>query len=196
MFKRALHTAAAPRAAALGVAQDPWAAYQLCPGASEADKAAYSALRAEITEKAAFPALAELANQKWWAQQTALTYDADRNSRLLSLLRNAVPHHKKTMDAAVVAFQIDQLLAPLVARRPRSPLTAEEQARLEALTQIKNNPSLVTPKMLEDAYAAYAAHQAAEAQKKKDAAEKKLREQNELASRAAAQISKIQLNGW
>ncbi len=106
--RRPLSTAANPRPAAIvGLSQDPWAPYQLCPGASDTDKAAYALLRAEIMENDALSSVKELAEQKWWNQQNALTYDADRNSRLLSLLSAAISHHKATQHAAALAVAAD-----------------------------------------------------------------------------------------
>jgi hypothetical protein len=201
--RRALNTAANPRLSAIvGLSQDPWAPFQLCPGASEADKAAYASLRAAITAEDALPSVKTLADQKWSFQQSALTYDADRNTRLLSLLRDSLPYHKKTQDAAAINTHIDRLLRPLTVmpdgtgktNRPR--LTPEENAKREALLRIKADHTLVTPKMLEEAYAANRAHEAAEAQKKKERNEKLLREQMEREAASAAALSAIRTSGW
>jgi hypothetical protein len=205
--RRPLSTAANPRPSAIvGLSQDPWAPYQLCPGASDTDKAAYALLRAEITEKDALSSVKELAEQKWWNQQNALTYDADRNSRLLSLLRAAIPHHKATQDAAVINFRLDRLLALLADPRPnpragplpqpRGGLSAEERATFDALKRIKCDHTLVTPKMLEEAHVFFNAHVASELQKKKEDAARKSREAEAAAAAASLQLNTIRANGW
>jgi hypothetical protein len=196
--KRPLHTAAAPRHTALGVSTDPWAPYQLCPEASEADKAAYAALRAEVTEKTALSSVKELASQRWWAQQQALTYNADRDSRMLSLLRSALPHHKKSLDTAMVNFQIERKIAEVHEHHSagRSGLTPEGIAKKDVLLRIKADPSLVSPKMLEEAYAAHAAHQASEAAKKKTRNDALTQAQCAREAAASAAVTNLQVNGW
>jgi endoglucanase Acf2 len=177
------------------VSTDPWAPYQLCPEASEADKAAYAALRAEVTEKTALSSVKELASQRWWAQQQALTYNADRDSRMLSLLRSALPHHKKSLDTAMINFQIDRKLAELPRGRDGR-VIPESRTTEEALLRIKADPSLVSPKMLEEAYSAHAAHQASEAAAKKARNDALTQAQRVREAAASAAVTNLQVNGW
>lgn len=207
-FKRPLHTASFPRPSALGVSTDPWAGYQLCPDASEADKAAYAALRTEITDKAALSSVKELGSQSWWAQQTALTYNADRDSRMLFLLRAALPHHKKSLDTAMINFQLDKLLSPLCDHypsgrqrrqplyQPRPHLSAEERAKCDALLRIRTDHSLVSAKMLEEAYAAYAARQISETAAKKARNDALTQAERVHEASTSAVVSLLQVNGW
>jgi hypothetical protein len=206
--KRPLHTAAAPRHTALGVSTDPWAPYQLCPDASEADKATYAALRAEITEKTALSSVNELASQRWWAQQHAIISSAERNSRMLSLLRSSLPHHKKSLDTAMINFQIDRAVRPLLSLphhrgvppshlwQPRRDLSDVERAKYDALLHMKSDHSLVSPKMLEEAYAAHAEHQASEAAKKKARVAALTQEASLREAAAFAAVTNLQVNGW
>jgi hypothetical protein len=113
-------------------------------------------------------------------------------------------------DKIAVEFQISRLLQPLSSGlggrikrtgwlappQPRPDLSAEQKATFDALVLILQNPSLITPKMLLDAHASYAAVQAAEAQRKKEETERILREQLAREAAAAQALAQMQENGW
>jgi hypothetical protein len=208
MDKRPLHVAGAPRLSAVaGLSQDPWAGFELCSGASEADKAAYAKIRTEITESGAVGVLRELAPEAWWRQQGALISTAERDGRMLSLLRNAIPYHKKKMDDhkkkmddAAVASHIERKIAQLYKTHGNKghsgELTPEGEAIRQAFEHIKANPSLITPKMLEEAHEAFAAHQSSLEQQKKAADAAKVRAEQEREARAAAKLTEVLVGGW